>query len=354
MSLRLGCQVVTYGNVNRTIKYSMLTEKCGFDVVSFPDHLFHPVHGRFLREPAWDVFTILGAIGVRTSRVRLLMTTDSVRRHPAVIAHEIATLDQITNGRIILGIGAGELFTFAPIKDIIWDKPFTRFKEAISVIKGLWASTREDPFTFKGEYFKLEDAFLGLKPIQKPHPPIYIAGYGPKMRRLVGKIGDGWVLWMSSPRVLKNELKEVEEAARKYGRSLDDIDVAVIVQTAVLEDSDEAWKIVSSRVRLSLPMRAELLKALGYEDLAKEALQTWETGFTKEQVERIASLAEKIPMDAVKEVSVAGAADEAIEQIERFKDAGVNLLIALPMVDKFEETIKEYRRKIIPYFKSLP
>jgi len=103
-----------------------------------------------------------------------------------------------------------------------------------------------------------------------------------------------------------------------------------------------------------MPRCVKKAKALGYEDLSKEALQTWETGFTKEQVERIASLAEKIPMDAVKEVSVAGTADEAIEQIEKFMSAGVDLLIALPMVDKFEETIKEYRRKIIPYFKSLP
>ena len=90
--------------------------------------------------------------------------TDSVRRHPTEIAHHTVTLDRIINARAGLGIGAGEAFNFSPIKDIDWSEPFNRFVETVKVIDGLWNPRSDEPFSFDGEFFQIENAHRGLKP----------------------------------------------------------------------------------------------------------------------------------------------------------------------------------------------
>ena len=84
-----------------------------------PDHLFHPKSDVFLSKAAWDVHALLGAIAATTRRIRMMpAVTDTVRRHPATTADFIATLDRISHGRAVLGIGAGELFNFEPLGDV--------------------------------------------------------------------------------------------------------------------------------------------------------------------------------------------------------------------------------------------
>lgn len=77
--------------------------------------------------------------------------TDSVRRHPTELAHVTATLDRMTDGRALFGIGAGEPFDFAPIDDIDWSAPFARFSEAFTVVDGLLTSTPEEAPQFEGD-----------------------------------------------------------------------------------------------------------------------------------------------------------------------------------------------------------
>ncbi len=349
--VRFGCHVISYGDVEGTLRYGVMVEEHGLDVVSLPDHLFHPVGGPFLREPAWDSFMIMAALAVRTSRVTLMTVTDTVRRHPAVLANEVSTLDHLSGGRTALGIGAGELFNFAPLKDIRWDKPFTRFREALTVLRGLWLSTPEKPLSFKGRYFHVEGGYLGLKPLQKPHPPLYIAGYGPRMKRLMAEVGDGWVAWMHSPGSLRREVEEIRGLLSEAGRSPDGFEVAVILQSAVLEDSEKAWRLVAERVRPSLCVRPELLRSMGYGEIADEAMGLWRTAFTREEAERILRLSERIPMEAVREVSVAGTPREALQQVERFIEAGATLILISPVGGTFNQTLKAFRDHVIPHLK---
>jgi len=352
--LSFGCQIISYGDVGAALQYSILAEKSGFDTITLPDHLFHPSTKGFLEKPPWEVFTVLSAIGVKTKKVKLMpAVTDSLRRHPALLAHTIATLDHLTNGRIMLGIGAGETFNVVPLKDIRWEKPFTRLKETIEIIKLLWSSTKEKPATYRGEFFKVEEAYLAFKPLQKPNPPIYVGGYGPRMRRLVGECCDGWIPWMHSPKIYRKDLKIIAEAAERVGRSLDEIDTAVMTQTVVLRNREKAWRIIAPRARMGLTLRATLLKELGYEELANESTEVWKLSLNSRQIKKLQEVAKKIPFEVVEEVNVAGTTEDAIEKIAEYAKAGVKHFIAIPLMPRFKETLKAYKDKIIPYFRSL-
>jgi len=351
MGLRFGCQIITYGDIWRTIQYAVLAEKAGFDIISLPDHLFHPLDERFLKDPPWDVYTLLTAIGLNTSRVKLTPgVSDVLRRHPATIAHIVATLDQLTKGRAVLALGAGEAFNLDPIPDVKWDKPASILEEGVRVIRMLWDSTREKPASFNGRYFKLKDAFLSFKPIRRP--PIYIGGYGPRMRRLIGELGDGWIPWVESPKTYRRSIEDIYLHARKAGRNPEDIDAAVMVFTSISRDGGKAKQVLVERTRVALALRSRLLRDLGYGKLADEAFDIWNTNFTREQLDKLYSIADKIPLEAVEAVTVAGTPDEAIDKIEEYLKAGVKLFIALPFPVNFEETISHLEKQVIPYFKS--
>lgn len=353
LDIQFGCQIVRYGDVEETVDLSLRAEKCGFDTISFPDHLFHPVGTEeFLTEPPWEVFTVLGAVASKTENVDLLPgVADSVRRHPALLAHSIATLDRLSNGRSILGIGAGEAFNLAPVKDFDWEKPYTRFKEFLSVVTGLWESQEEEPFSFEGEYFTLEDAYMGLKPVRDPYPPIYVGCYGSQMKELTGKVADGWIPWIYTPEQYEKDLEPILRSAEKHGRNPDEIVRSVMIPTSVSPDSNSARKMAIDRSRVNLALRPPLLREMGYSELAEETPEMWKMAYSPKQREKLREVAGKIPDSEVEKIIIAGSPGSAIEQIEEFLEAGVNRLILIP-VGNSEVTMESYRDKILPYFRE--
>ncbi|RKD95549.1 LLM class flavin-dependent oxidoreductase [Halopiger aswanensis] len=349
--LHFGCQVVTYGDVSGTVEQAKRAEAAGFDVLTLPDHLFHPTGSdEFLVDPPWEAFTVLGAIAQHTDSATIMPgVTDSVRRHPTELAHSTATLDRMTDGRAGLGIGAGEAFNFTPMTDIEWDDPFSQFVEAVKVIDGLWNSRADDPFNFDGDFYGLEDAHMGLDPVQEPRPPIWVGGYGPSMRGFAGAVADGWFPWIHSPEQYAADLERVLSAAEDRGRDPESIDRAVMVPTTVTDDADEAREIAVERNRTTLALRPPLLAEMGYEEIADETPIMREMAFTDEQEEQLLAAAERIPAEAVDDVTISGDPERAIERIEAFADAGVDNLVLIPVGD-FDETLRHYEDEIIPYF----
>jgi phthiodiolone/phenolphthiodiolone dimycocerosates ketoreductase len=342
---------VTYGDVQGTIADATRVEEAGFDTITVPDHLFHPTGSdEFLTEPPWECFSVLGAIAQHTDDAMLMPgVTDSVRRHPTELAHVGVTLDRMTDGRFGMGIGAGEAFNFTPIEDIDWSDPFGRFGEAFKVIDGLWASTPEDPLDFDGEWYQIDGAHMGMKPVQEPRPPMWVGGYGPSMRGFTGALADGWFPWVHAPGPYEDDLQRVLEVAEDRGRDPADIDRAVMIPTNVSEDGDEAREAAIDRNKTTLALRPPLLEKLGYPEIAEDTPIMFEMSFDEEQEERLLAAAERIPDEAVDEVTIAGTPDEAIADIERWVDAGLDNLVIIPVGD-FEETMRHYEETIIPYF----
>ncbi|MDA4136656.1 MAG: LLM class flavin-dependent oxidoreductase [Thaumarchaeota archaeon] len=349
-SMQLGFQGISYGDVDATLQWVRKADEAGFDFLGMPDHLFHPVSDVFLSKPAWDVDAVLGAAAVTTSRIKMMpAVTDTVRRHPATTAHFIATLDRLSHGRAALGIGAGELFNFEPLGNVGWTKPVKRLREAVRLIKALWSATREDPASLEGEFFPLTNGWLGMPPVQSPPPPIYVGGYGPRMKALTAELGDGWLPWLETPETYSMGSATIDAEAAKIGRDPREIDRALELFTVVSRDESEVSKL-AERAAIGLAIRHDLLANMGYPDLANESVDVLRANFSAADFKKINSVAARIPKDAVRSVIVGGTPDQVIERIEQYRKAGVRTLILISSTDMTYQNIAAYRDHIIPHF----
>ena len=167
-----------------------MADRMDYDSVWAMDHSNVPQWKNAVVNDAW---LLLAAIGANTNHVELgTCVTDAIRRHPSAIALSAITLDRITKGRGILGIGAGEAQNVVDF-GIEFSKPVTKFKEQLEVIRKLFESSPDHRVSYEGEYYRLLDACLQARSIRKPHPPIYIAAGAPKTLELCAKYGDGWI-----------------------------------------------------------------------------------------------------------------------------------------------------------------
>lgn len=316
-------------------------EETGFNSVWTADHLLLTHHGT--TPEAW---TILTAAALTAKRVLLgTCVTDPHRQHPAVLAQRLATIDQIAGGRIILGLGAGAAMNLEPF-GIEWNKPVSKLVEAVKIMRRLWAGER---FSYEGEFWKFKDGFLQIKPIQ-PKIPIYFAANSPRMLRLTGEMGDGWLPFLLSPELYKERLKLVKETARKVERAPDDIDAGLYVITSIADKAEDAYKQLDGLKSFIGP---ELLKEAGYEvGLPKEfsSMSTLEWLPTSEWMEKITRYGEFVPREAAIEFSIAGTAQDCIDKIDEFVKLGVKHFVlgnAGPNRSKVREI---YSKEIIPRF----
>jgi probable F420-dependent oxidoreductase len=179
---RFGVQVASADTALHWREKAKKAESLGYDILHLPDHF----GGQFAIGPA------LAAATAATTRLRIgTLVLQNDLRHPALLAKEAATLDVLSDGRFELGIGAGG--SFPP--DFAWtgipfDPPGTRvarLEESIRVIKALFAG---GPATFAGRFYTITD-YDGLpKPVQRPHPPFFIGGGGPRMLALAAREAD--------------------------------------------------------------------------------------------------------------------------------------------------------------------
>ena len=166
---------------------ALYLEEKGFDSVFMADHLVGIAVRRFDFLDAWN---ILSALAVKTKSLKLgSCVADPRRKHPAVLAQTVTTLDHLSNGRAILGIGAGEAMNLDPY-GIKWDKPVSKMYEAVKAVKACWT---QPVVNFEGKFFHIKNALVEPKPVQKPHPPIWIAGNSPRTMKMTAEIADGWI-----------------------------------------------------------------------------------------------------------------------------------------------------------------
>ena len=122
----------------------------------------------------FDPLVMMGVAGAVTEKIRVgVVVTDILTHHPAVLAQTALTLDHVTKGRAILGLGSGEQLNVTPY-GMEWDKPVGHLDEALDVMRLLWGA--EGAVDFEGQFYNLKDAVLGLSPYTPGGPPIWIAG----------------------------------------------------------------------------------------------------------------------------------------------------------------------------------
>jgi len=170
----------------------------GFDSVWTGDHLLG-IRGEPVADGPLETWTLMTAIGAVTERVRIgfAMLNPSFR-NPALLAKMLATLDQITHGRVICSLGAGwfeDEYTAYRIPFVAdHDARIAHEREVALLLKQLWTHPAPERTSFRGDYVETRDLPFNPRPYQQPHPPIWIGGNSPATQALVRELADGWVL----------------------------------------------------------------------------------------------------------------------------------------------------------------
>jgi alkanesulfonate monooxygenase SsuD/methylene tetrahydromethanopterin reductase-like flavin-dependent oxidoreductase (luciferase family) len=226
---------IPHGKPGRHTDYEMIKEasleceRLGFDSIYVSDHMVprpntpYPEKDEYdLDVPYLECWTLLSALAVETTDVKLGTFTlcNSFRQPPSLLAKMAATLDHISNGRLIFGLGAGYNELEYSMYGVPYPKKATRIRqleEAVQIAIKMW--TEERP-TFEGRYYTIREAICNPKPVQKPYPPILIGGRGRQLTlKVVAKYADIWN-WPPAVYVTPEIFSEYRELLQKHCESV--------------------------------------------------------------------------------------------------------------------------------------
>ncbi|MCS7277155.1 MAG: LLM class flavin-dependent oxidoreductase [Dehalococcoidia bacterium] len=207
-------------------------ESLGYDSVWSSEHIFF--YG-----PTMDAFTVLAAYAARTQRVLLgTAVTLLPLRPPAVVAKEATSVDIISGGRLILGVGVGGEYPkeFEACGVPVQERG-ARANEAIRILRRLW---REDNVTYRGRFWQLGGVTLQPKPVQPGGPPIWVAGRSEAAMRRAGRLGDGYLPYLFSPERFRDGWQKVRQYAQEAGRDPDSLTPALYQFVSLADSYEEA------------------------------------------------------------------------------------------------------------------
>jgi len=328
-----------------------MADRLDYDSIWAMDHTNVPQWKNAVVNDAW---LLLAAIGALTNKVELgTCVTDAIRRHPSSIALATVTLDRLTNGRGMLGIGAGEAQNVVDF-GIEFNKPVTKLKEQLELIDKLFQSDPDNRVDYEGKYYRLINACLQARSIRKPRPPIYIAAGAPKTLELCAKYGDGWIPIGYTPELFKAHADVIREHAKTFGRDLIDFQFANDVDIYFTDDGEEAWNKMKNAVKVSL-YKPELLKVHNIQQDSEFDFRRYFTEYTMDKpelMEQMKKAALSIPDSVARTAIGVGKPDDVIEMLERFINSGVNHFIIRFWGDGYFKNIEMFGKKVIPYFRE--
>jgi len=297
----------SYASWDTFLTITKEAEQLGYDSVWVSDHLISP-NGRPYGLEAW---TILSALASSTHKIRLgTYVLCNQFRHPSLLAKMASTLDVISDGRLELGIGAGWLRDEHEAFGFGWNRHserIERLREAMEIIRKLWT---ENHVSYEGKHFRLRDATLEPKPLQKPNPTIWVGGNSTAIRRVVAELGDGWIPVLPTPKQLANGVSQIRDTMNNIRRDSQRLRVAYGGSgCALIAESKEQAK------KLSEP----LIRSM------------------KKTEERSACLI--------------GTPTECIEKIEQYQKAGAQNIVAGFYDFPSLRGLKLFAKSVIPHFR---
>src|SRR5438094_898482 len=222
----------------------------------------------------FDPFVMMGMMAARYPRVRIgTGVTESFRRHPATLAQAFVTLDHLTGGRAILGIGNGERENTAPY-GIPFTKRVARLEEALTIIRRLWES-RGEPVDFDGSFWRLRRALFTTPLHDRKPPALWVAAHAPRMLGLAGRFADGWYPTIKmSPADYRERLERIHTTAAAAGRSLASFEPATQIQIVIGASRkralDQMPQIEAAQRRATPELLADALFAGSVDEIVTE------------------------------------------------------------------------------------
>src|SRR5580704_3633070 len=268
---------VQFGNLEpaQYRAHAQTAEALGYDLIVFPDHLVNEGPDKQMdpKSKAFDHIVMAAAVIDATKKIRVgHLVLCNLFRHPAITAQSLMTLDHLSNGRLLAGLGSGWTETEFKMTGISFPPITERLRmldEALMVIKSLW--TKEQT-TFDGEFYHLKDAILWPKPIQKPCPPIIVGGGGNGLLRVAAKHADfvniipdagkrGHIsmekMKEMTDAAYQEKIRFLREEAKRHGRDAEKIRISSFLFAFNLTDSQAAARQMAEAMAPMFQMSAD-------------------------------------------------------------------------------------------------
>src|SRR4051794_21740227 len=340
--MRLGLHVGYWGlglTADEQLKLVREAESAGFDSVWAAE-----AYGS-------DTATVLAWLAANTEKIKIGSAIFQIPgRSPAMTAMTAATLDNLSNGRVILGIGSSGPQVAEGWHGQRFGKQLQRTREYVAILRKALARERLE---FDGEIYELplpdgrgRALKLMIPPVQE-RIPIYIAAIGPKNTQLTGEIADGWMPTFFSPEHVGEFRELLEEGAARAdnGKKIDDsFDIAPNVSLCIDDDIDKARDVMRPMLALyvgGMGSREKnfynaLVRRYGFEDAAEEVQNLYLSGKKDEA-------AAALPAELIDKTALVGPVDRVKERLELYREAGVGTLITTPIAPDMEGRSKMMR-----------
>ncbi len=230
---------------------------------------------------AWgrDAFTLLTQLAERTKRIKLATgIVNYYSRSPAALAQHFATLDELSEGRMIIGLGASSANVIEHFHGIAFNPPLARMREVVQIINMLMAN---QPLEFKGKVFRMERGFtLRFRPVRE-HIPVYLASFRPGATKVVAQVADGWMPTMIPVQRARQEVARFLGYVKDAGRDPSQMTVRFLGVT-VAKDRDRALQAAKAGTAFYIARMGDFyyqqLSDMGFADEANAIRRAWKEG----------------------------------------------------------------------------
>jgi 5,10-methylenetetrahydromethanopterin reductase len=311
--VKVGFGLLNNLNIHESVEIARRAEQLGYESIWFAEHNF-----------SRDGVSICAAASMVTERIRIGPCVVPIfTRSALLLATSFATLDELSNGRIVFGVGAGSRLLISA-QGIDYTKPLTALRENIEACRAVWAAEGSH-VSYDGTIARLEDAELDFEPVRR-EIPVYIGATGPKACELSGEIADGVLLnAFLGTAYVERTMPLLQAGAEKSGRTLDGWDVGMMLVTCLADSKQEAHEHLR-------PLVATYLSRLP--DIAKQTSawgELWDEMSVAVAQGGGEAGARFVSDDLIDEVTINGTADDIREGIDRYASVGVNLPIITPV-----------------------
>ena len=291
--------------------FTVRAEKLGYDSAWIPE-----MWGR-------DPLSLLTMLAATTSKIRLCTGIISVfNRTPATIASAMATLDEITGGRAVLGLGASGSIVIENWHGIEFKNPLQRTREYIEIRRLILSGKRVN---YSGKIFDLRGFKLQFTP-PRAEIPIFVAAMGPKNVELAGELADGWIPFLIPHSQIASAKELLEKGAQRSSRNLEQLSIAPYIPACVHDDIEAANRVIKEHIAHYVGgmgvYYAQAISRWGFETEAQNITQAYKESDKKKAIEGVSD-------ELLKAVSVSGDGSQARDSIERFRKAGADLPILM-------------------------
>ena len=338
--VNLSTNVEHYTDVVSVVKYG---EELGYD-------------SAWLSDRVRDTYVNLTACALATKKIRLATgVINPYTRHPVINARAVATLDELSNGRMAMGLAVGNMVEMTRDLGFPEKAGYERVREVGLIARRLFSG---ESFSFEGKYFQIHEVKLGMK--CRSDIPIYVAGSGPKIMEVAGEVGDGAIIPYTDPKVIEHAKNSVRAGAERAGRKFENIKLVSWLPTYITNDKAKVLDSLRGYGALmTLLSPIEWLKSFG---MKEEEYEVIKKGYAKGahvdpklEAEYVKKAKEYVTDDVVQLFTLVGTTQEINAKMEDLRKSGFeefSLWVPSPILVEKRRVLEAFANDTMTRFRS--